>query len=285
MGLDQVEAILRPTTRKEAWDLKMERGTAARFLGGGIDLALFAPATVTSLIDLGALDLSSICEDAGGLRIGATTTLTEGIESLEVAVYAGGFLRDVLRQVAAPLHRNVATFGGTLASAHPWSDVIPALLVLDAQLVIFDGAERCLSLESFYEQRRAVGRSLICAIRLPATPGGGRGEFISYTQTVFDVGMLNVACFGSVDDRRWSDVRISIGATPRLATRLRSVEGDLVGEAIDEEGIVEAGKAAATAIAARDDRRAGARYRETLAARGVERCLRRIGERPKGEVR
>lgn len=285
MGFDQVEIVLRPTSIEEAWTQLMERGDAARFMGGGIDLALFAPRSVKTLIDLADVPLSGIDEDSSGLRIGATTTMTEAIESPQLSSYAKGFLRDVLRQVAAPLQRNLATFGGTLASGHPWSDVVPALLILDAELTIYDGSERRLSLESFYGERAASGRSLIRAIHLPPIPEGGRGAFVSFTRTAFDVGMLNVACFGSVADRRWASVRIAVGGTPGLGTRLRSVETLLTDQAPSEEGISQAAEAASAAIDARDDRRASASYRRKLTARLVARCLREIGGLSKGGAR
>ena len=280
----QMESIERPTSLQGAWDRKAEGKEAVRFLGGGIDLQLYSPATVRTLVDLSGLGLAFIQREEG-LVLGATTTMTEAIESPQLSSYAKGFLRDVLRQVAAPLQRNLATFGGTLASGHPWSDVVPALLILDAELTIYDGSERRLSLESFYGERAASGRSLIRAIHLPPIPEGGRGAFVSFTRTAFDVGMLNVACFGSVADRRWASVRIAVGGTPGLGTRLRSVETLLTDQAPSEEGISQAAEAASAAIDARDDRRASASYRRKLTARLVARCLREIGGLSKGGAR
>lgn len=285
MGLDQVEAVLRPTSVEEAWSQLASRGEGARLLGGGIDLALFAPRSVTTLIDLSGVGLSGIEDVSGGLRIGATTTMTEAIESPDVAAYGSGFLRDVLHEVASPLQRNLATFGGTLASAHPWSDVIPALLVLDAEVTVYDGVERRLTVEAFHTDRSALERPLIRSVELPPVLGDARGAFVSFARTAFDVGMLNIACFGVIEDGRWASVRIAVGGTPGPAKRLQTVERAVAGKPIDEEGIVAAGEAASQAIDARDDRRASAEYRRTLTARLVARCLRRIGGLAKEDVR
>lgn len=285
MRLRQARTVVRPTTLDEAWRAKCEHGNAARFLGGGVDLALLAPSDVTTLIDLSELDLSYIRTERAYLNIGATTTMTSAIESPPVGAHAGGFLRDVLRQVASPLQRNLATLGGTLARAHAWSDVIPALLVLDAELLLYDGSENTLPLETFLEERGKSAMPLIAEIRLPKAPESSRGAFAKFTRTAFDVGMLNVACLGAIDKEKWSGVRIAIGGTPGLATRLRAAEKQLEGEPADVDQIASAASSASDAIDARDDRRASAEYRRTLARELTARCLLKIAGLPEGSSR
>lgn len=282
MGQSHIESVVKATTLEGAWKARCALGTEARFLAGGIDLALFTPPSVKVLIDLVPLELSYVRGGESGIEVGATTTMTDVIESPQIASYAGGFVQEVLRQVASPLQRNLATLGGTLARAHPWSDVIPALLVLDAEVMIFDGEERILPLAEFYEERQRSEQALIVEVRLPRLPEGGRGAFIGFTRTGFDVALLNVACFGAIEDVRWMNARIAIGGTPGLATRLRDVEAQLVGHAAAPEEITAASGSAAAAIDARDDRRASAEFRRTLARELVARCLLRIAELPEG---
>ncbi|MFC2078086.1 FAD binding domain-containing protein, partial [Candidatus Bipolaricaulota bacterium] len=273
MALHQIQSMIRPSTLKEAWKAKGELGESARFVGGGIDVVLYAPSPVTTLIDLAGLGLSGVQKDASGLVIGGTATMTEALESAAVKAYAGGFLIRVLKEVASPLQRNAATFGGTLGSAHPWSDVIPALLVLDAELDVYDGSERTIGLESYLEGRGDRTVPIICAIRLPGELGTSKGAFATFTRTAFDVGLLNVACVGSIGGGAWKDVRIAVGGTPGLAKRLRGVEERLMGSATDDEMIDDASAAAADAIDARDDMRASGEYRRALARALVGRCL------------
>lgn len=278
MALHQIQSMIRPSTLKEAWKAKAEQCESARFLGGGIDVVLYTPSSVTTLIDLAGLGLSDVREDVSGLMIGGTTTMTEAIESAAVKAYAGAFLIRVLKEVASPLQRNAATFGGTLGSAHPWSDVIPALLVLDAELDVYDGSDRAIGLEAYLEGRGNDVAPIICAIRLPGELRPARGAFATFTRTAFDVGLLNVACVGSIDGGAWKDVRIAVGGTPGLAARLRGVEKGLVGSAADDALIEEASAAAADAIDARDDLRASGEYRRILARTLVGRCLAEISE-------
>jgi len=237
------------------------------------------------LIDLTGLGLAYVQEEDGGIGIGATTTMTEVGESPLVQGYAGGFLPTVLRQVASPLQRNLATFGGTLGSLHPWSDIIPALLVLDAALVVYDGEEGVVPLDDYLKRREEGFRPLITEIRLPRIPGGAMAEFEKFSRTRFDIGLLNCACYVEFEGEKCKTARIAIGGRPAIATRLCNIEGELKGEVLDEATIERGAALAANWADLGDDRRASAEYRRTLAEIGVKRCLERITGRLGGEGR
>ena len=278
MVLTHIRDYLRPASIEEAWAALAERGKAAKPIGGGIDVLLYATPETTTLVDLVGLGLSYV-RDGDGLAIGATTTFVEMIESPLVRDHLGGILIGALERVASPLQRNLATIGGTLGSAHPWSDVIPLLLVLDAEVVVYDGQERTVPLTEYFAARAAGERPLIAEIRLPAAPGVSGCAFEEYSSTGFDVAVLNCACFVALASGRCETVRIAIGGTPRLATRLPTVEEGLTGASLDDATIDRVAAMAGKAIDARDDRRATAGYRRDLARVGVSRCLRRISER------
>lgn len=283
MAQNQYQSVLRPASLEEAWSMKTEAGDAARFLGGGIDLALFAPSGVTHLIDLGGLGLDEIRAEAGGLVIGSMATQTEILESPDVAAYAGGLLARTMRRVASPLQRSLATLGGTIARAHSWSDIIPVLLVLDAEVSIYDGETRTISLSAFLDRRRK-DPVLILGVHLSATEDDVRTAFVKYAATAFDVATLNCAACAVVRDGQWQDVRLAVGGTPALARRLTSVEQTLCGKPTDEAGIEAAARMGADAIAARDDIRASAAYRRDLATAGLRTCLLEMAGRVEGSA-
>ena len=278
-----IRDYVRPASVEEAWTILTEPGKTVRVVGGGIDVHLFRVPDVTALVDLTALDLSYV-RGEDGIAIGATTTFTEILESAPAADYLDGILLEVLEQVASPLQRNQGTIGGTLGSAHPWSDVIPLLLVLDAELTVFDGELRTTSLVQMLTDRASGVRPLITEVRLPAAPAGADCAFAAFTATGFDVAILNCAVYAELEGERCTAARVAVGGTPALATRLAGIEERLVGEALDEVSIERAADLAGEAIDARDDRRATAEYRRTLTRAGVARCLRRIAARG-GEVR
>ncbi len=272
-----IRDYIRPASVEEAWNVLAERGKGAKPIGGGIDALLYSVPETTAAVDLTGLDLSYV-RDEGGLAIGATTTFTEILEAEPARAFLGGILVEVLEKVASPLQRNIATIGGTLGSAHPWSDVIPLLYVLGAELSLFDGQASRLSMSEYFARRVSGERPLITEIGLPAEGKASACAFEEFSSTGFDVAVLNCAAFLSVESGRCKTVRISIGGTPALATRLTPVEEALNGSPLDDGTIERIAAMAADTIDARDDRRATAGYRRDLTRVGVSRCLRRIVE-------
>jgi len=278
VGLQHIQSIARPTTADEAWRFRTADPESTRFLGGGIDLVLYTPETVTTLIDVSRLGRAGVASGRNGFAIGAGTTLSAILEAPEIASYAGGFLADALRHVASPLQRNVATIGGAVARAHPWSDVVLALLVLDANVEIFDGAARSVAVADFYASRSQNVAPLVTGIRLPLRTPSTRGAFEKFGRTGFDVGLLNCACVAEVAKGICRGVRVAAGGTPSLARRLPEVEEVLEGKRLSSEAIANAATLAARGVDARDDRRASESYRRTLTEVGVRRCLERLAD-------
>lgn len=278
VGLQHIQSIARPTTADEAWRLRTADPEATRFLGGGIDLILYTPETVTTLIDVSRLGHAGVTARRNALAIGAGTTLSAILEAPEIAGYAGGFLAAVLRHVASPLQRNVATIGGAVARAHPWSDVVLALLVLDADVEVFDGAARSVPTVDFYSSRSQSVAPLVTGVRLPMRTPSTRGAFEKFARTGFDVGLLNCACVVELAKGVCRGVRIAAGGTPSLARRLPLAEESLEGKRLSSETIGNAATVAARGVDARDDRRASESYRRTLTEVGVRRCLERLAD-------
>lgn len=278
VGLHNIQSIARPTTAEEAWRLRTADPEATRFLGGGIDLILYTPETVTTLIDVSRLGRAGVTAGRDALAVGAGTTLSAILEAPEIAGYTGGFLADVLRQVASPLQRNVATIGGAVARAHPWSDVVLALLVLDADVLVFDGAARSVAAADFYAPRSQGVGPLVTGVRLPLRKPSTRGAFEKFGRTGFDIGLLNCACVLESAKGVCRGVRIAVGGTPSLARRLPLAEESLEGKRFSAETIGNAARLAASGVDARDDRRASESYRRTLTEVGVRRCLERLAD-------
>ena len=70
-------------------------------LAGGVDLARSPRTDIEGLIDITGIGLSYVRKE-NGLRVGATTTLTEILEHPFAQEYAGGILSETLRKVAYP---------------------------------------------------------------------------------------------------------------------------------------------------------------------------------------
>lgn len=281
MAVHQIERVLRPQSIEEAWHSRLEDSGSSRFLAGGVDLVLYAPPSVTTLIDLSGLGLGGVRREGDDLVIGAMATITEVLEAPESAAAARGFLSDVLRKVASPLQRNVATIGGAVVRAHPWSDVVTGLLALDARLDVFDGQMRSFHLELAREER-GEPFPLVLSVRLPGAFGKVEAAFEKFSRVAFDVAILNCACSLRCESGICHDVRVVVGGTPAVARRLSSAEAVLAAGRMTSATIDATAQAAAEEVDARDDRRATSTYRRTLTAVGVRRCLEAIARRGGG---
>ena len=276
MSRSQVTNYLRPSSPEEALTLLRNVGKSARYVGGGADVARTLPSDVTTLIDLCAMNLSSIEEGPDGIVIGATATLNEVLENGSVAGVCDGVIADMMRKVGSPLLRNIATIGGTLASAHSWSDVIPLFLVLDAQVTVYNGEYRTLNLTDAYASREELADSIITSVTIPAYGSGDYAAFHKFSRTAYDIALLNTACYVHLDNGRCSEVRIAVGGTPRLAQRLPQAEDTLRGEALSADTIERVAQVARDTTKTADDRRASGEYRKQLVYVGVKRCLEEI---------
>ena len=279
MSQSQLTNYVRPSKLAEALAQFREGGKSARYVGGGADVARTLPSDVTTLIDLCALNLSSIEERHEGIVIGATATLNEVLESESVAKICDGVIAEMMRKVGSPLLRNIATIGGTLASAHSWSDVIPLLLVLNAQVTLYDGEYRTIGLGDLYTLRGQLADSILTSVTIPASGPGDYAAFHKFSRTAYDIALLNCACYVHMEAGRCTEARIATGGTPRLAARLPQVEEALRGEALSDAVIEKVARIAQDTTETANDKRASGQYRKQLVYAGVKRCLQQIVEK------
>ena len=265
----------RPADVADAYRLLADAGDAGRVVGGGTDLALNPPAGVTTLIDLARLPLAYIGHRDGRIAIGATTTLGAMAEDPTVAGLAGGLLGTVLGHVGSHALRNVATIGGHLARGHH-SDLAPALLVLDADVRVFDGAEHVVPFADLYHRGWRSRPMVLTEVTLPFPEHTLASGFVRFSRTTFDYAILNCAVTLHVAADSTEVVefaRVAVGETPALARRVPEVEHFLTGRYLDPDTIDAAAALAQRHVVTGSDQRASAAYRHHLVGVGVRRAL------------
>lgn len=251
----------------------------ARPVSGGTDLILHPPAEPIELVDLTGLPLSGVSPYAGGVRIGATTTLTAMLEDRAIAAVGSGVVSSMLREVGSPLLRNRATLGGHLARGR-LSDVIPVLLALDSSITWNDGTEHTQSLSAFYAEGRHRSAIIITGVTIPAAHPPSAAAFLKFTRTAFELAILNCACRIDLDlTGRVVAARVVVGETPAVGASLSDVEVAVTGRPLTVETITAAAAMAAEVVPARSDERATVDYRRALATVLVRRALTEIAER------
>jgi len=272
--LSNVHQVIRPSSVVEAVERLRDGGGAIRAMAGGTATALFKSREISTILDLWGLPLRYVTSDAGGLHIGATSTLGNLDRSADVRALAGGALWEAARSAASTPLRNLITAGGNLAGLYPWSDLPPALLALGARVVIAGEAGPELSVEELVENHpsRVLGpASLIREIVVPTPRPGTGSAFLKFGVSAVDYAWLDVATAVEMDGGVCRACRFAIGAIEPRCRRLSEVESMVEGEEIDERLVRAAGEAAAQAVKPLGDPRASEDYRlgllRTLSAR------------------
>lgn len=286
-------AILRPVSvvrlrgiRRFHWARDMEEALSllaaydgrGALLAGGVDLARSAR-DLEGLIDITGIGLSYVQAGHGGLRVGATTTLTDLLAHPATKEYSGGILADVLCRVASPPLRNMATLGGAIVSAHPWADIPTALVALGAEARWRADREERAQLEDVYEKafRGTFRRALLTEIALP--PWDGAFAFEKLSRCRGDIALLNAVCGVGLADDRIAWARVALGATPYRGERLPWVEEALVGEAPGEKLWEKIWAEVEARVEVGDDRRASVAWRRSVAGVLIARALARATQR------
>ena len=134
------------------------------------------------------------------------------------------------------------------------SDTAPALIALDAELVIRSaGGERVVKAEDYFVgpaidiMRMTVLRpgELLTAIRVPATWAGAQFYFEKVRdRQVWDFPLVNVASAMKASGGTITQMRLAVGAVAATPLRLEAVEAAVAGQARNEETADLAGRLA-----------------------------------------
>lgn len=149
------------------------------------------------------------------------------------------------------VNREHAILGADRCVAVSPSDTAPALIALDAQMVVRrKGAERVVQAADYFRgpdidiTRMTVLEpgELLTAIRIPGTWAGARFYFEKVRdRQVWDFPLVNVASAIKADGGRITDARIAVGAVAARPLRLQAVERAITGRPMNDETAAMAG--------------------------------------------
>lgn len=260
-------AYYRPDNLDEALRL-LSRPDSAALAGGTELLAKEEGVLFKAVVDLQELGLDQVSFEDDQLRAGATVTLSELDQYL--ATELGGapaakLLRKAIGQAGPNTYRNAATLGGICASRLADSELLAALLTLDATLV-FRGQEiGPMSLED------ALGGDesppgLITEIIMRWAEGSGANARVARTPKDYPI----------VSITGWKPaagtIRLAATGLGQRPKRLAAAEAELQA-GTDEPASAAAAAAAKAANAHPGDFRGDANYRAEMAAVLTRRVL------------
>ena len=266
--------VFLPETLPQLWEM-WETTPRARVYAGGTDLlvrlregAVEAPALIC-LERIGAL--REIREEEDALFIGAAVPHADVLSHPLVRAQTP-VLVQALRVLGSPLIRNMGTLGGNLSTASPAGDSLPALFVLDAEIVLASAeGTRVLPVGDFITGpgRTALERGeIIVGVRLPKGPGAtvshyekvGRRKAMAIAVASL-AARLWIGGDGVVERARlaWGSVGPTIVTVPRVASAL-------TGHPLTRDVLTALSPLVREAVAPIDDLRASAAYRTEVAA-------------------
>jgi xanthine dehydrogenase small subunit len=210
-------------------------------------------------------ELCGVTVTSDQIEIGAAATLTEIERRLDGRV---PLLDQLFPQFASRLIRNAATIGGNLGTGSPIGDTPPALLALEASVVLAaaDG-ERVVPLDGYFTgYRRSVRRpgELIRAVRIPL-PLARLTAFHKIAKRRFDdISSVAVGFAIDIEAGVIRAARIGLGGVAATPVRAYATEAALEGRAWSPETVRAAAAVLRDEGTPLDDHRASAAYRVAM---------------------
>jgi CO/xanthine dehydrogenase FAD-binding subunit len=273
----KITAYHSPTTLTEAVTLLSQEGHTV--IAGGTDL-LVNPRYmigVREVVDIHRLGLDYITEENGWLHIGAGATMRSVARHAVVQALADGILARGAAVCGSPNIRNMATLAGNVASALPSADTPPALLALDAQVVLAGTqGERVVPLDKFFTgpARSVRERELIRELRIPLGSHEIHGGFYKIGRTAEDISMVNAATALAIHDGVITTAHLVLGAVAPTPLRIQAAEEALLGQPPVEETFQRIAAIVLEEVRPISDQRASADYRRRMSGIAAARALR-----------
>ena len=265
---DDGERFVRPSSLDEALALLREEPDAVVAAGTtdwGVDVNLRgrrAPLTIAieRLAELRAFEVGD-----ASIELGAALSLSEVQHRLDGRI---PLLDELFPRFASPLIRNRATIGGNLGTASPIGDTSPALLALEARVVLVSAeGEREIDLAGFFTGYRTTARrpdELIRSVRIPL-PLAGLASFHKISKRRFDdISSVAVGFAIDLDDGVVASARIGLGGVAATPIRARATEAALAGREWNRETVRDAASVLASEGTPMSDHRASAEYRSLM---------------------
>ena len=275
---------MRPTSLRDALERLAARPELLPVAGGTDIMVAFADgrASLRPLLDLGGLDeLRDIEIRHDELVLGALVTWEE-LRRSALVHSALPVLAEVAAAFGAVAIRNRGTVGGNCMTASPAGDLLPVLLVTDAQLeVVGPGGRRFIPADEFwtgYRETALEPGELLAAVHIPLVPDRQVRFRKIGTRRALAIAKVLVAVAwrpGAAPDgpAPWHDVRVALGSVAARPIRVPRTEAVLEGRVPDAATAEEAARTVMGEISPIDDVRSTAAYRRTVTGRVLRRII------------
>lgn len=225
----------KPQTPEEAVKLRSEKKQSV-YIAGGTEInshtnRLYnynSESDIENLISISQLSLKKIEKNNSYLSIGANVIIQEIIEHPDMPE----LLKQAAHQFANRNIRNIATIVGNIAANKSCSNLIPALLVLEASLVIMNmQGKKKITLSDYILQQDK--RDLILSIEIPSDYELRSYSTRKYSRTINDISIVSVAVTMKKNlNNKIEKPLFAVGGVDQTVIRLNELEKRLDGSII-----------------------------------------------------
>jgi len=251
-------------------------------LAGGTD---YYPARAGKPLDDDILDIScitelrKISEKEDHFYIGATTRWSDLIDT-DLPPYFDGLKLSAM-EVGGKQIQNTGTVGGNICNASPAADGIPALLSLNAEVILASSRNKhSMPLAKFImgnRKTRCASDEIVTGFRIPKPDHPATATFLKLgSRRYLVISIAMVAAILERDKDQIAAARIAVGSCSAVAKRLHLLEKSLVGQPFAPGISQQVSEAHLNQLSPIKDIRGTAEYRKAAALILVRRALEQL---------
>jgi carbon-monoxide dehydrogenase medium subunit len=244
--------------------------------------------TPKTLVDLtGLSEFRYVKREGGMIKIGALTSISELIASPVIDPRYDVF-REVAMKFGGPSIVNMATIGGNICSASSSEDLLPVLLVLDADVQVRSiHGERTIRVEDFVKGKRVTDLKLNevlveTSFRELESRSACSFEKVGMRNSLI-IAFVNCAVYLKLaEDKLCEEVRIAFNRVDgKIPQRAGQTEKMMKGKKLNEQSLSDIVTTLRNELKLTSDFRASEEYRLEVACaifkRAIGRCVDRLG--------
>ena len=203
---------IRVDSLEQAYELNKTRTNVVM---GGLMWLKQSKKNINTLIDLSGLELDTIKDLDSHIEIGAMVTLRQMEKSPILKKYFGQYFEEAFKSIVGVQFRNGATAGGSVFGRYGFSDVITALMPLEASVEIFNGTIENIPIEKFVSLKK--DQSILSKIIIKKTESICSYQSLRIISTDFPQLNVSAVLEKPEPDTNLSKLSIAVGARPNVA--------------------------------------------------------------------
>lgn len=274
-----IEKVIKVSNVQEVLELLEKYKENAQILAGGTDLIVQireGKNTGSIIIDISDIrEMKKIKISDGQIIIGSLVTFTDLHENEYIRNnYLG--LWKAAKSIGSPQIRNRGTIGGNICNGSPAADIVPPLLVLDAQITLVNKkGNRVVKLSDFYESNKkpAINPNEILYTISFKKLDDKEKEFYNFEKlglrNALAISRISSSVYFKIDHfGKIKEMRIASGALGLYPIREYKVENFMKGKILDKSLIEEGANLISKEVAKRLNGRSSLEYKKE-AVKGI----------------